>query len=253
MNEAAARDIAAEGRELYWAGQFSAAIEAWQRAARSVEGNPTAQAMLMSYLSLAYQELNQWDMAEQMIDQSTVLLEGEAAVDDLLQAQVLNTKAGLAFHLGRAETALTLWQQSEDFYNRGGDRAGVLGSQINQAQALQTLGFYRRSRQQLEAIAATLATMPDSELKVNGLRTLGNALQVLGDLSASRAALFESANIAIAIDSTNELSATYLSLGRTARDWGDTNAAIAMFNRAKQTALNPADALQADLSRLQFY
>lgn len=253
MIEAAARDIAAEGRELYWAGQFSAAIEAWQRAARSVEGNPTAQAMLMSYLSLAYQELNQWDMAEQMIDQSTVLLEGEAAVDDLLQAQVLNTKAGLAFHLGQAETALILWQQSEDFYNRGGDRAGVLGSQINQAQALQTLGFYRRSRQQLEAIADTLAIMPDSELKVNGLRTLGNALQVLGDLSASRAALFESANIAIAIDSTNELSATYLSLGRTARDWGDTNAAIAMFNRAKQTALNPADALQADLSRLQFY
>ncbi|MEL6160414.1 MAG: CHAT domain-containing protein, partial [Cyanobacteria bacterium J06627_32] len=133
------------------------------------------------------------------------------------------------------------------------DVSGQLGSQINQAQALQTLGFYRRSRQQLEAIADTLATMPDSELKVNGLRTLGNALQVLGDLSASRAALFESANIAIAIESTNELSATYLSLGQTARDWGDTNAAIAMFNRAKQAALNPADALQADLSRLQFY
>ncbi|MEL7329163.1 MAG: CHAT domain-containing protein, partial [Cyanobacteria bacterium J06559_1] len=174
-------------------------------------------------------------------------------VNPMLWAQVLNTQAGLEYHLGQAEAALELWEQAEDFYQLADDESGQLGAQINQAQALQSLGFYRRSRQQLETISDTLADMPDSELKVNGLRTLGNALQVLGDLSASRATLFESANIAIDISSTNELSATYLSLGRTARDWGDDNAAMDMFNRAKRSALTPTDAMQADLSRLRAY
>jgi len=250
-------DLVAQGREFYSTGQYAAAADAWMDAAAqaSAQGNDISQAALLNYASLAYQELNQWSEAERAIDQSFELVaeRADGGVSLVLQAQLFNTKAGLAYHLGDAETALSLWKQAEDYYHQADDRPGRLGSQINQAQALQTLGFYRRSRQQLEGVADVLATMPDSELKVNGLRTLGNALQVLGDLAASRAALFESANIAIAINSTNELSATYLSLGRTARDWGDTNAAMAMFERAKQTSLNPADSFQADLSLLRFY
>ena len=174
-------------------------------------------------------------------------------MDAVIFAQALNTKAGLVYHLGQAESALDLWEQAEASYRRANDKSGVLGSRINQAQALQSLGFYRRSRQQLEVIAGQLRDMPDSDLKVNGLRTLGTALQVLGDLPASRAALFESANIAIALDSTTELSATYLSLGRTAEDWGDMGAAVDMFERAKTVAVNADDALQADLNRLRLY
>ena len=250
-------DPSEQGRIFYFSGQYAAAADAWMSAVAQAEaqGDVFSQVVLLNYLSLAYQELNQWTQAEDAIDQSFDLLESGAidSVSPLLQAQLFNTKAGLAYHLGDAETALALWKRSEEYYGQAGDDSGRLGSRINQAQALQTLGFYRRSRQQLEAVADTLATMPDSELKVNGLRTLGNALQVLGDLTASRAALFESANIAITIESTNELSATYLSLGRTARDWGDMNAALAMFERAKQAALNPTDKLQADLGLLRFY
>ena len=245
-------DLIAHGRQLYLSGQFAEAAAIWQQVADRTEAAAT-QAVALSYVSLAYQELNQWTQAAAAIDRSLALLEAADAVSPMLWAQLFNTKAGLDYHLGDAETALETWTQAEDFYRQADDRSGQLGSQINQAQALQSLGFYRRSRQQLESVAEDLADMPDSELKVNGLRTLGNALQVLGDLSASRAALFESANIAIAIESTNELSATYLSLGRTARDWGDSQAAMTMFERAKQSALNPADALQADLNRLRFY
>ena len=251
------QNATARGREFFNNGQFTAAIESWKTAAASAhqKQDVLTEAIALSYLSLAYQELNQWDSAQQAIDTSMEQLESLSAggVDAALWAQVLNTKASLSYYLGQAEPALDLWAQAEDFYRQAKDSPGILGTQINQAQALQSLGFYRRSRQQLEAIAQQLSTMPDSELKVNGLRTLGTALQVLGDLGASRAALFESANIAIAIDSTNELSATYLSLGRTANDWGDDNAAIEMFERAKQVAKNPADALQADLSSLRLY
>ncbi|MFK8184680.1 MAG: CHAT domain-containing protein [Phormidesmis sp.] len=249
-------DPVAQGREFYAQGQFTMAAHAWQTAAETAnsQGDVLVEALTRSYLSLAYQELNQWEDAQAAIDSSVEALKNyDNGVESTLWAQVLNTKAGLSYHLGQAEPALALWEEAEKFYRQAKDDSGILGSQINQAQALQSLGFYRRSRQQLETIAQQLSTMPDSELKVNGLRTLGTALQVLGDLSASRAALFESANIAIAIDATNELSATYLSLGRTASDWGDQSAAMEMFSRAKQVAKNPADELQADLSRLRFF
>ena len=250
-------DAIAQGREFFNKGQFAAAIESWETAVVSASRKQDilTEAIALSYLSLGYQELNQWEKAQSAIDKSIQHLENASTdgVSAALWAQVLNTKASLSYHLGQAEPALDLWAQAEDSYRRANDDQGILGAQINQAQALQSLGFYRRSRQQLEAIAQQLSSMPDSELKVNGLRTLGTALQVLGDLSASRAALFESANIAVAIDATNELSATYLSLGRTAGDWGDGGAAMEMFDLAKQAAKNPADALQADLSRLRLY
>jgi len=246
-----------QGRTSYQAGQFAAAAAAWSEASTMAanQGNHLSQTISLNYLSLAHQELNQWNQARQSIERSFEKADAmpTETISPMLWAQLFNTKASLEYQLGQAELALELWEKSESFYQQAGDQQGSLGSQINQAQALQSLGFYRRSRQQLETISETLATMPDSALKVNGLRTLGNALQVLGDLSASRAALFESANIAIAIDSTNELSATYLSLGRTAKDWGDANAAMAMFDQAKQAALNPTDVLQADLNRLQAY
>ncbi len=253
----AGEDLMASGRELYRLGQFAAAAEKWQQAVEVAESQKdlTVQAVALSYLSSAYQELNQWDLAQRAVDNSLEILERGPSeqVDAVVFAQVLNTQAGLAYHLGKAEAALGLWEQAEASYRRAGDKSGVLGSRINQAQALQSLGFYRRSRQQLEAIAEQLKDMPDSELKVNGLRTLGTALQVLGDLPASRTALFESANIAVALESTTELSATYLSLGKTAEDWGDMWAAMDMFERAKTAAVNADDALQADLNRLRLY
>jgi CHAT domain-containing protein len=260
LEQNAERGAMERGRQAYGAGQFAIAIQSWQLAAEEAQqqGDTLTQAIAQSHLSSAYQVLNQWDNAQKSIDTSVALLEKypqdtHQAIDPRLQAQVINTQASLAYHLGQAEAAMALWEQAEDFYRQAKDDSGILGSQINQAQALQSLGFYRRSRQQLETIAEQLSTLPDSELKVNGLRTLGTALQVLGDLPGSRAALFESANIAIAINATNELSATYLSLGRTASDWGDDVAVLDLLNRAKQSAMNPTDTLQADLSRLRFY
>ncbi|EDX83602.1 tetratricopeptide repeat domain protein [Synechococcus sp. PCC 7335] len=268
---AIASELIETGRQRYTSGQFSGAVEAWQSAvdAARAQDAKTTQMMALSYLSLAYQALGHWDLAEAAVEQSVELLDelsenskllesrGEQNAGQgphpMLQAQVLNTQASLVYHLGQAELALDLWQQSEAFYQQAEDTSGVLGSQLNQAQALQSLGYYRRSRQQLEEITQQLRTLPDSALKANGLRTLGEALRVLGDLEGSRAALFESANIAVAINATNELSATYLSLGKAAADWGDTAAAIAMFERARQAAQNPTDTLKADLERLRFY
>lgn len=173
-----------QGRNLYHAGRFAEAATTWQTAAQKyhIQGDRTNEALSLSYLSLAQQELNQWDTARQSIEQSVKILQtAKPSVDAIIWAQILNTQANLRLRTGKAETALEIWQQAQKYYEQAGDNMGSLGSQINQAQALQSLGFYRRSKQQLEILTQKLQQMPDSEVKVSGLRSLGLTLHAIGD------------------------------------------------------------------------
>lgn len=139
-----------QGRNLHSSGRFAEAVTAWQTAAQQyhTQGDRLNEALSLSYLSLAQQELNQWEVAQQSIEQSLKLLQTSIpSADAILWAQALNTQANLQLHTGKAETALESWQQAQKFYEQAGDKMGSLGSQINQAQALQSLGFYRRSKQ----------------------------------------------------------------------------------------------------------
>jgi CHAT domain-containing protein len=242
------------GRALYTEGRFAEAIAEWQRAIATYtsSGDTLHQALGFSYLSLAYQATNQWDAAQEAIDHSVELLnQANQSISPILWAQVLNTKASLLLHTGHPETALETWEQAQNYYEQADDSSGALGSQINQAQALQSLGFYRRARQLLEDINQQLATMPDSELKVSGLRSLGTALQVIGDLQASYDALKQSLDIAKQIGATQELSSNLVNIGRLAADLDDPETAIAYFEAAEQTAVNPIDRVQAQLSHLR--
>ena len=55
-----------QGIELYEAGQFSQAIEVWQQAISAfiTQGDSLNHALVLRYLSLAYQHLGQWQEAE---------------------------------------------------------------------------------------------------------------------------------------------------------------------------------------------
>jgi CHAT domain-containing protein len=244
----------AEGRILYAAGQFAEAVKIWQAAAQNYEmnGDRSNQALSLSYLSLAYQELNQWDEAKQAIDQSLSLLQG-AQTPEILLAQAFNTHARLLSHTGQSEKALEIWEQSQKYYEQAGDRLGAIGVQVNQAQVLETLGFYSRSKQILEATHQQLVDMPDSDVKVSELRNLGSVLQAIGDLDGSRTALEESLAIAQRIESKAEIGSTLISLGNTAADSGDLEAALAYFQQAEQAAVNPLIQIQARLNQLDLY
>jgi CHAT domain-containing protein len=243
-----------QGRSHYNAGRFADAAKAWQQSAETYANTSDRlnQALSLSYRSLADQELNHWNDAKQAIEQSLAILRDSQA-DAVLLAQALNTQASLQLHLGQSNAALETWQEAQKYYQQADDRLGELGSQINQAQALQSLGFYRRSKQQLEEINQSLAAMPDSIIKIAALRELGVTLQVIGDLTESRAILFESLAIAERLGATTEKSATLISLGQTARDWGDRPAALTLFEQAEQSAINPSEQLQARLSLLNLY
>ncbi|WGV25574.1 CHAT domain-containing protein [Halotia branconii] len=242
-----------QGRNLYHSGRFAEAVIAWQMAVQKyqTQGDRTNEALSLSYLSLAQQELNQWGAARQSIEQSVKLLQmGKPSVDAILWAQILNTQANLQLHTGKAETALESWQQAQKYYEQAGDTIGSLGSQINQAQALQSLGFYRRSKQQLETLTQKLAKMPDSEIKVSGLRSLGLALHAIGD-TRSQQVLEQSLATANKIAAKTQLSSILSSLGKVASDFHNPEAALNYFEDAETVATNPNEALQARLAHFK--
>ncbi|MEH2381317.1 MAG: CHAT domain-containing protein [Nostoc sp.] len=245
-----------QGRNLYQSGRFAEAVTIWQTAVQQyhTQGDRLNEALSLSYLSLAQQELNQWQAGQQSIEQSLKLLQTvKPSADAILWAQALNTQANLQLHTGKAETAIESWQQAEKFYEQAGDKMGSLGSQINQAQALQTLGFYRRSKQQLEVLTQKLQGMPDNEIKVSGLRSLALALEMIGDSGNSQRLLEQSLAIANKIAAKPQLSSILISLGQTAVDLQDPNAAFDYFEQAQLLATNPGDQLQARLAQFKLF
>ncbi|MEH2414224.1 CHAT domain-containing protein [Nostoc sp.] len=244
-----------QGRNLYQSGRFAEAVTAWQTASQQyhTQGDRLNEALSLSYLSLAQQELNQWQAAQESIEQSLKLLQtNKPSGDAILWAQALNTQANLQLHIGKPETALESWQQAEKFYEQAGDKMGSLGSQINQAQALQSLGFYRRSKQQLEVLTQKLQGMPDNEIKVSGLRSLASALQMIGDGNTQQL-LEQSLAIANKIAAKPQLSSILISLGQTAVDLQDPEAALDYFEQAQLLATNPSDQLQARLAQFKLF
>jgi CHAT domain-containing protein len=243
-----------QGRNLYNLGNFTEAVKAWQTAAQQyhTQGDRTNEALSLSYLSLAQQELNQWEAASLSIEQSLKLLQtAKPAADAILWAQVLNSQANLQLHKGNAEIALENWQQAQKYYEQAGDKVGSLGSQINQAQALQSLGFYRRAKQQLEALRQKLLAMPDSEVKVTGLRSLALALQMIGDSGKSQQILEQTLAVANKIAARPYLSSILLNLGKNSLDLQDPQTALNYFQQAQQVATNPGDQLQGRLAEFK--
>lgn len=242
-----------EGRNFYSSGRYQEASKAWESAAKHYQsqGDRVNQALSLSYLSLVQQELNQWEAAKVSIEQSVKILQTvKPSADGIVWAQILNTHANLQLRMGQGERAIATWQQAQKYYEQAGDTTGSLGCQINQAQALQSLGYYRRSRQQLEELTKKMATIPDSEVKVSGLRSLGLALHAIGD-SQSQQVLAQSLAIANKIAAKTQLSSILTSLGKIAADWQDPEAAFNYFEDAEMAASNPQEALQARLERFK--
>ncbi len=244
-----------QGKALYAAGRFWQAIRVWQQAMQAYQarGDRIHHALSLSYLSLAYQELGQWQEAEQAITQSLNLVANllkPTPNHQRLLAQLLNTQASLHYAQAQMEAALETWKQAEQAYQEAGDQTGVFGSQINQAQVLQALGLYRRSQITLERVQTQLQTQPDSLLKAAGLRSLGVALQVVGNLEESQQVLQQSLAITQRFDSASDQSATLFSLGNTARALQEFEDAIAYYQQAASIATTTLTQVEAQLNQL---
>ena len=120
--------------------------------------------------------MGEWDAANKSIAASLKLLQNRFDRSSIL-AQILDIQGQLQFAQGQTESALSTWERTEQLYGRIGDDEGVVRSRIDRCQALRVLGFYRRSQTMLEDLQITLASKPDSAIKVVALRSLGIALE----------------------------------------------------------------------------
>ena len=230
------------GRAAYAEQDFEEAIALWYQALQryNEQADPRHQAMVLTYLSLAHQHLNQWPLAQDTVQDSLRLLNYHDSDDidaiirasrsPFLLAQALNAQGRLHLALGQAQRAAISWQQAADIYGDLDDRDGEMGSRVNQVEAIATLGHYRQACRLLvntlagtgncdtttdaefNALLATVHQSSDPSIHLLGLRTLGNLLRVIGDVDRSRQVLQEGLALTQSLSSVSDHSSIEHSL-----------------------------------------
>ncbi|KST62049.1 CHAT domain-containing protein [Mastigocoleus testarum] len=260
------------GKRYYDNGQFTAAIEVLQQAAQiyQLNGDSVKQAQVLSFISLSEQKLGNYEQAEAAIKTSLSLLENlppETRINKVW-AQVLNAKGHLQLAKGNATAAVKSWQDGEVLYRKSGYEAGIIGSKINQVQALQSLGLYRQAYNILAETEQQIQAQADSRLKLVGLNNISNILRQRGNLERSQMLLEECLGVIKKLGPTKELSQqesqillnlgnTNLALGRRAQDIKDEqNAerynryALNLYQQVATTTRSPITKIQAQLNQL---
>ena len=243
------------GKRYYQAGQFSAAVNAWQEtlAIYQDRGENINQVQNLNYLAAAYLELGQWQAAQNAIANSLELLPDSENLDQktrLLRGQALNNQGQLQFAQGHTENSLKTWQQATSDYQTAGDQTGQLIGSLNQAQALQAMGKYRQAKSLLEELVTELQKQPDTLFKAQGLRSLGIALQTMGDLRQSKEILESSLGISQQLDAPQDIAAAYFGIGNVAKDLGEDKIAEIYYQEAIQLSPDKITRLQAQLNQL---
>ena len=249
-----------DGQALYQAGQFLEAANVWKATASvfKSQGDILNQGLVLSYLSLAYQQLGQLSSAEATMDEAVALITAQTLPQSkFILAQILNNQGQLQSGQGQPQAALETWKKSEKLYRelgdseallRSADRTGEIGTQLNQARALQALGFYLRARTSLEQIEASLKSQPASQLKVAGLLNLGNVLRVAGDFDASQKILEQGCAIAQQLESLADIQLALFSLANLAEAQEQSQIALKYYQQA--AAENSPVRLQAQIHQL---
>ena len=246
-----------EGKLLYEQGKYPQAVQVLEQALVTYQsqGNILKQAATLSNLSLAYQQLGLWDQAQTTISQSLALLQNNSTSSNLpILAQTLNIQGRLQLSQGKAEAALETWQQSQAIFTQIDDSLGIIRAQINQVQALRSLGFYRRALQVVNEVKPQLETQPDSITTAVSWRSLGNILRLVGDFNQADEALQNSLAIAQKLNSTNQISSAWFSLGNLARIQSQKiQTAQEAYQKAIATANSPTNKIQAQLNLFSLF
>ena len=226
-----AEQLEQQGRSHYTAEAFTEAAVAFEQAAQAyaAQGNLLKQAIALSNLSLTYQQLGQWAAATQAITQSLSLLDAESDSDAGQQAlaQAFDIQGSLHLLQGDGQAAFETWEQAATLYQQWGDRTQVTQSRINQAQALQTLGLYRRAIEtlvaalgwqpetisDLDTLNAQLQALEESPTTIAALQSLGEALRVTGNLEEARQVLQQSLEMAQRLQQPEAIATAQFILG----------------------------------------
>jgi CHAT domain-containing protein len=238
------------GRQRYVAGQLQQALDLWQQGLP--QASPHQRALGYSYICLVAQDLGRWGLAEESLQQGWRQL---AQVPNQIergavQAHLHNSQGTLQLAQGQAEAALASWQQAARLYQQTGDLEGLWGSELNQIQALQTLGLYRQAQLRLEALNQRLTQMPESPVLASTLQSLGTLLQVVGNLEESERLLAKSFRLFQRFQQPQEASSSLFSWANTLRAQQRRSEAQKLYQQASSLALTPQLRLEAQLNQL---
>ena len=243
-----------QGQAAYDTGRYQDAVIAWRQAEQIYQrqGERVNRASNLNHLALAYQELGKLSAAAASNAQSLKLLQiqSESKENLAILAQALNIKGSLQLAMGKPKFALETWQQAASTYQQARDSLGTVGSQINQAQALQAMGFHRRSQKLLLQVQEQLEQESNPILKAKVLNSFGTTLQTIGDLNLAQEVLESSLAISRDLNLLEEQATSLFSLGNNAKLKEDESQAIAFYQQAITITKQPLTKTEAQLNLL---
>lgn len=220
-----ARQLLTKGIELYQQESYVSARDAWLKSSLLYEkqNDILGTALALNNLALAYQQLGEWQQSETTVVKSLNLLQSQDDIDKQpgyweILGKNYNTWGNWQWQTGEIEKALDTWGKAAQYYTRADYSLGVVKAQINQAKALQNLGFTVRAVNLLTKLNFNLQQESNSEVQATGLRYLGTGYRNLGRLTESVEVLKQSVEVAT---TSGGAALAWLELGNTYRQQGD--------------------------------
>ena len=198
----------------------------------------------------------------------------EQTLPDQSEAQQFDQLARDYYNAGQLDDAADAFEQAAIRFQQLGNPERAAKSLVNQAKALQGLGLYNQSIVVLQhalqpsdqstllledldpqesdtrlRLQERLKALPPSPTTVFALRSLGDALQVVGDLEQSQSLLEYSLKLAQDLTLSDALAPTYLSLGNLTRTQAIND--LRLKNLTIDQAVNQLQ-LQTKLSPIQY-
>ncbi len=252
------------GKALYITGKFREAVQTWEQAVEfyQQQNDYLALATTLSNLSLAYQELGQWQLAENSVNRSLQIAQSITPQTEASQkeiARALDAKGSFLLSVGNPENAIDVWREAATLHIKLGDVTNQIRNTLNQEQALKIQGFYRRSLQTLEDLLPTLKTQPDSLLKAIALSHYGEMLSMTGSNSLAKQILEQSLQMmqslpkqpnTVDIERSEQQSIVLINLGNLDRADDNASSAMDFYNRSIEVAIQPITKLQGKLNLL---
>jgi len=186
-------------QQLYDTEQYQQIIPLLQTKIQNYEreNNLTAQIKTWRDLAFIYEKLGNINQAFASLENSLKLWQNlnENGEKQILLAQILDVQGQIELTSGQSEKALETWSKSVEIYRQNNDILALTTANINQVQALRTLGLYNQAMRKLTEITEVLNNQPDHLLKAQALHTLGDVLQKVGKLDQAKLTLEQALEI----------------------------------------------------------
>lgn len=243
-----------QGQQLYEAGRYREAIPVLERVAGTAT-DPAEAVVAWRNLALVQLHLGQWRAAENSLQRGFERLEGSLALANgrSLTASLLEVQGSVALDQGQAQAAIAAWEEATAIYTALNQPLAATQTRVNQAQALQQLGFHRQVVSTLQPLVADLEVQPSSLTQAVALRTLGDSLVQVGSLTEAGAVLAQSLAVAHALPNPAAAGAAAVSLGNLALAQDNPTAAQKYFAQTTTAGVPASVQVQAQLNRLRAY